>query len=192
MRIDSNYPVSPGHHTGDPRKTRQREGVEGNEARVNTGREQNVASKAGQGALTEEDKKELAELKKRDREVKQHEMAHMAAAAGLAVSGAQFEYKRGPDGVMYAVGGEVSIDTSPVAGDPKATLAKAQKIERAAMAPVDPSPQDYKVAAQARQMASQARLEMMRESQGDVMDSSAASASASESEPQGRFVDIQA
>lgn len=37
-------------------------------------------------------------------------------------------YKTGPDGVKYAVSGEVLIDTSRVPGDPQATLQKAQLI----------------------------------------------------------------
>lgn len=61
---------------------------------------------------------------------------------------------------MYAVAGEVGIDTSAIPGDPQATLRKAQTILRAALAPADPSPQDRQVAAQANAMAQQARLEM--------------------------------
>jgi hypothetical protein len=141
--------------------------------------------------LSEEDKKLVAELKKADRQIKQHEMAHMAAAAGIAISGAQFEYKRGPDGVMYAVAGEVNIDTSPVSGDPQATLAKAQKIERAAMAPVDPSPQDRKVAAQARQMAVKARMDMMQQSQAST-GVAAGDQSNNQTYEQGSYIDVTA
>lgn len=58
------------------------------------------------------------------------------------------------------MGGDVSIDTSAVAGDPQATLRKAQQIRRAASAPVDPSSQDRSVAAQASRMEVQARVEI--------------------------------
>ena len=68
---------------------------------------------------------------------------------------------------MYAVGGEVRISSAPVRGDPEATVEKAEQIVRAAMAPADPSPQDQAVAAQASQMAIQARLEIARNAQGD-------------------------
>ncbi len=104
----------------------------------------------------------IRELAARDREVRQHEMAHQMAG-GQYTGAATYTFERGPDGVMYAVGGEVSIDTSPVAGDPEATLQKAQTIERAALAPADPSPQDLKVAASARAMANEARAELLRE-----------------------------
>lgn len=103
----------------------------------------------------------LRELSARDREVRQHEMAHQAAGGGLT-GGVSYSYQRGPDGRMYAVGGEVSIDTSAVSGDPRATLEKAEAIIRAAMAPAEPSSQDYRVAASARAMAAEARTELAR------------------------------
>lgn len=55
--------------------------------------------------------------------------------------------------------GEVSIDTSP-GRTPTETLARAERIQAAALAPADPSPQDRSVAAQAAQMAAQARQEL--------------------------------
>lgn len=116
------------------------------------------------GELTDEEKQQVQELKEADRKVRQHEMAHLAAAQGIAVSGASFEYKRGPDGVNYAVGGEVSIDTSKEK-DPEATIDKARRIAAAALAPSDPSPQDRSVAAKARQMEAGARAEMAKEGQ---------------------------
>ena len=106
----------------------------------------------------------IRDLAARDREVRQHEMAHQMAG-GQYTGGATYTFERGPDGVMYAVGGQVSIDTSPIPGDPEATLQKAQTIERAALAPADPSPQDLKVAASARAMANEARAELLREQQ---------------------------
>jgi len=109
----------------------------------------------------------LEQLKARDREVRAHEQAHLAAAGGLVRGGMAFSYQRGPDGRLYAIGGEVNIDTSMVAGDPQATLLKAQQIQRAALAPAQPSGQDRAVAAQAAQMAIEARLELARQVQGD-------------------------
>jgi len=114
------------------------------------------------GQLTPEEQAEVKQLKATDRQVRAHEMAHIAAGAGVVTSGARFEYEKGPDGQLYAVGGEVSIDSSPVRGDPGATIVKAGKVRRAALAPSDPSAQDRRVAAQAAQMAAQARLELAR------------------------------
>ncbi len=104
-------------------------------------------------------KRALNELQTRDREVRAHEAAHKAAGGGLVKGGASYSYERGPDGKLYAVGGEVSIDTSPVAGNPQATLQKANQIRAAALAPAQPSGQDRAVAAQAAVMASKARAD---------------------------------
>ncbi|MBN1697057.1 MAG: hypothetical protein JW881_06060 [Spirochaetales bacterium] len=105
----------------------------------------------------------LGHLRARDAEVRAHEHAHIAAAGGIATAGASYSFVMGPDGRLYAVGGEVSIDTSPVPGNPEETIRKAQKIRRAALAPANPSPQDMRVAAAAIQMEQQARAELRQE-----------------------------
>ncbi|RDH85164.1 MAG: hypothetical protein DIZ78_11610 [endosymbiont of Escarpia spicata] len=110
----------------------------------------------------------VQELKSRDQAVRAHELAHLSAAGQFARGGAQFDYKVGPDGNRYAVGGEVSIDSSRES-DPQQTLEKAETIRQAALAPADPSSQDRRVAMQATAMAAQARVEIARElSQGET------------------------
>lgn len=109
------------------------------------------------GKLSQEDAEQVAKLKQIDRQVRQHEQAHLAAAGGLATSGASFTYQKGPDGMNYAVGGEVGIDTSP-GRTPEETISRAQTIRSAALAPADPSGQDRAVAAQATQMEQQATM----------------------------------
>lgn len=99
-------------------------------------------------------------LQARDREVRAHEAAHLAAGRSYVTSGPSYTYQQGPDGRAYAIGGEVQLDTSEVAGDPESTLSKAETVRRAALAPANPSPQDLRVAASASQMAAQARLEI--------------------------------
>jgi len=108
--------------------------------------------------LSEAEQREVEMLKQTDRAVRQHEMQHVAAGGSLVKSGASFSYKRGPDGQSYAVGGEVSIDTSK-GRTPEETLSRAIRIRAAALAPADPSPQDRSVAA----MAGQMEMEAMRE-----------------------------
>ncbi|WP_331352995.1 putative metalloprotease CJM1_0395 family protein [Cellvibrio sp. UBA7671] len=105
------------------------------------------------------EREQIQVLAARDREVRAHEQAH-AAVAGQYASSPTYSFVRGPDGVSYAVGGEVQIDTSPIPGDPEATLRKAQQLRRAANAPAEPSSQDTNVAAQAAQMEQQARAEL--------------------------------
>ncbi len=136
------------------------------------------AAHGGDGRLTLEQQREVARLKAIDRQVRAHEQAHLAAAGGLARGGASFQFQEGPDGRLYAVAGEVAIDTSRVANDPAATVVKARRIQRAATAPADPSPQDRQVAAQARAMEleAQAQLREQRreEAGGAVADTAAA------------------
>lgn len=109
--------------------------------------------------LSAEQQAQVDKLKARDEQVHRHEQAHLAASGGLAVSGPSYTYERGPDGVSYAVGGEVSIDTSP-GRTPEETLERARTIAAAALAPADPSATDRAVAAQARQMEQQAASEL--------------------------------
>ncbi len=104
----------------------------------------------------------VAELRQRDREVRAHEAAHAAAGGAYVRGGPSFQYTRGPDGRLYAVGGEVQIDVSPVSGDPEATIAKMQVVRRAALAPARPSAQDRAVAARAAQAEMRARMELAR------------------------------
>ncbi len=93
----------------------------------------------------------------------------MAAGSGLVRGGASYSYERGPDGQMYAVGGEVSLDASEVPDDPAATLAKAQRLKGAALAPASPSPQDRVVAAQAGAMAAKASAELAKQRQEEAV-----------------------
>ncbi|PPB55740.1 putative metalloprotease CJM1_0395 family protein [Campylobacter hyointestinalis] len=110
--------------------------------------------------LSDEEKLQVAKLQQRDSEVRTHEASHIAAGAGLT-SGADFTYQKGPDSKMYAVGGEVEIDTSP-GRTPQETIQKAQQIKRAALAPSNPSPADLKIAANAASMEVSAKAQMQQ------------------------------
>lgn len=112
--------------------------------------------------LSEEELEVVRELAARDREVRAHEQAHLAAAGPYATGGPTYTYQTGPDGQRYAVGGEVGIDTSPVPGNPEATVNKARTIMAAANAPAEPSAQDRAVAAAAASMMAQAQAELAR------------------------------
>lgn len=118
--------------------------------------------KPEQAASTPTYQAAISELQQIDRRVRAHEMAHLLSGDGVVRGGASFTYTRGPDGKNYAVGGEVPIDASP-GRTPQETLDKARAIERAALAPVDPSPQDRRVAALAQQMAAEASLELAQQ-----------------------------
>ncbi len=104
----------------------------------------------------------LQKLQARDREVRAHEHAHMAAGGPYIKGGPTYTYKTGPDGKRYAVGGEVQIDTSPEK-DPEATIRKMETVKRAALAPAKPSGQDRMVAARASMEEQKARMELMEQ-----------------------------
>lgn len=109
--------------------------------------------------LDAEQQRQIAKLVETDRKVRAHEQAHMSAGGGLVRGAASFDYETGPDGKRYAVGGEVSIDTTE-GRTPAETVVKAQRIYDAAMAPADPSPQDHAVASMAMGMKAEATQEL--------------------------------
>lgn len=130
-----------------------------NEARAEIQQEQADRQAAREEAKLQDDIELIRELAARDREVRAHEQAHQSVG-GQYAGPMEFTYQRGPDGKRYAVGGEVSIDISKVPNDPQATLAKADQVRRAALAPAEPSSQDRQVAALATQISIEAQNEI--------------------------------
>lgn len=161
----SNGPAGSGIGTAGPRANGSGQAQDGRSPDSEAEAEQ-----TGEAAenLSAEEQREVQELRQRDLEVRAHEQAHVAAGGRYVTKAPSYDYETGPNGQRYAVGGEVSIDTSPVAGDPQATMQKAQVVLRAALAPAEPSAQDQRVAVQARAMEAQARGELLRERQADA------------------------
>ncbi|WP_248230253.1 putative metalloprotease CJM1_0395 family protein [Marinobacter bryozoorum] len=158
--------ISESRNPETPRATDQAAETRGERGEKNgkaEGERSNGEARAGQ-SLDEAQLKQLRDLKARDREVRAHEQAHQAVGGQYAGS-VSYTYQRGPDGNQYAVGGEVSIDLSPVEGDPQATIEKMRQVRAAAMAPAQPSGQDRAVAAQAMQLMLQAQSEVALEGQ---------------------------
>ncbi len=108
-----------------------------------------------------EERRIIAELQRIDAKVRAHEMAH-AAVGGPYAGAPSYSYVKGPDGRLYAVAGEVPIDVSPE-DDPLETVRKMERVIAAALAPADPSPQDYKVAAQAAMLLQKALIEYSKQ-----------------------------
>lgn len=108
--------------------------------------------------LSEDEEKQVQQLKDRDREVRIHEQAH-AAVGGQYAGSPSYTFETGPDGKRYAVGGEVSIDVGEEE-KPEDTIQKMQIVRAAALAPAEPSTQDLKVAAEASQKEMKARAEL--------------------------------
>jgi uncharacterized protein YjbJ (UPF0337 family) len=125
------------------------------------GQNQNYENKnenSAENEFSESEKREIEKLKRRDREVRAHEMAHQSAGGQYAGS-ASYSYTTGPDNKRYAVGGSVDIETSP-AKTPEETVKKADQIKRAAMAPAQPSGADLQIAAKATRMKMEAQAEL--------------------------------
>jgi len=125
--------------------------------------QESASSEGLRGTLSDEEKTEVKRLGDRDREVRAHEAAH-ATTGGAYTGTPSFEYVSGPDGIQYAVGGHVDIDISAVSGDPKATIAKMEVVQRAALAPAQPSGQDRSVAAVAAAKIREAETQLAQES----------------------------
>lgn len=120
---------------------------------------------AAAGDLSEEEQAQVAKLKQIDAKVRAHERAH-AAVGGAHAGAPSYTYTRGPDGQMYATGGEVAIDIS-AESDPEATLQKATQVAAAALAPADPSGQDRAVAAAAAQLRLEALAQIREEKRAE-------------------------
>ena len=89
----------------------------------------------------------VRELKQIEQNVIAHEQAHMSAGGGF-VGPASYTYAIGPDGNQYIVGGEVTFNI-PSGGSLEDQEAAFEALIKAALAPVDPSPTDIRVAASA-------------------------------------------
>ena len=120
---------------------------------------QSSAEDVGPDGLTEEERRIVAELQRVDAEIRRHEQAH-AAVGGPYAGAPAYQTVRGPDGRLYAVGGEVQIDVSDIPGNPEATIRKLQVVRRAALAPTTPSAADRRVASIAQQGIAEARQEL--------------------------------
>lgn len=87
----------------------------------------------------------LEKFKRADAQIRSHEQVH--ATIGQTTAPISYNYQQGPDGKMYAVGGNVRFDTS-IPDDPKAAAFKLDQLSRAANGPADPSRADTMIANQ--------------------------------------------
>lgn len=137
--------------------------------RNNTDEHENDSSKgnsrkANGETLSDSEQKKVDQLKDRDEEVRTHEKQHQSAG-GKYASAPKYDTERGPDGKSYVVNGEVNISTSEES-TPERTVEKMQQVQRAALAPAEPSGQDRTVAAEAKQKEMKARAEIAKENHG--------------------------
>ncbi|MFT5812522.1 MAG: hypothetical protein ACI9VT_000257 [Psychroserpens sp.] len=128
--------------------------VESKKGQETSGRSQQSSTEASA------EKEIIRNLESRDKEVRNHERAH-ASVGGAHTGDPTYTYETGPDGKKYAVEGEVSVDLTPIAGDPKETIAKMNKVQAAALAPANPSSEDIRVAAAASGIILEAKAELI-------------------------------
>ena len=118
------------------------------------------------GQLSSSEKVEVYKLKAIDSQVRAHEAAHQSGPA--ASGGASYTYTKGPDGVMYAVAGEVPIQIE-TGSTPQETMSNMQDVIATALAPADPSPQDLSIASKARVLMMKAQQEYAKELQEKLL-----------------------
>ncbi|MBK8160649.1 MAG: hypothetical protein IPK59_18405 [Rhodospirillaceae bacterium] len=92
------------------------------------------------GQLSESDRRVIAELQQRDREVRNEEERH-AATAGQFAGAPQYTFKRGPDGKLYAVEGKVPINVN-VSGTAEDRERALRRVQAAAVSVQSPSSGD--------------------------------------------------
>ncbi len=80
-----------------------------------------------------------------DRGVRSQEQQHYRAAGGLVTNTPRYNTQEGPEGILYAISGEVRVHPSSLAGPSKAAR-EAATAALAATAPGDASAQDFAVA----------------------------------------------
>lgn len=148
----SDRPAEPGAES----QKQNSAGGESDQKNRNSGQDESL-----QVRLTPQEEALVRRLKARDREVRAHEQAHVAAG-GQHAGGASYSYEMGPDGKRYAVGGEVPIDTSD-ASTPEATAQKARTVRKAALAPAKPSAADRQIASKATALEMEAKQEIQEE-----------------------------
>ena len=153
---------SPGPRSAQVSRPDAKVGEEARGASVSGG-----VSSSGASELTPEELRVVRQLEQTDRKVRAHEQAHLSVGADLVRGGATYGYEVGPDNKRYAVSGEVSIDAS-AGKTPAETIPKAQHIRATALAPVDPSAQDHRVAAAASQMEIDARMELAQQRSDEI------------------------
>lgn len=92
-------------------------------------------------------------IRERYNEIYAHELAHKNAGGSLA---GPIVIEKDSNGIP--IGGHVSIAMPKLdPNNPEKTIEQANTVIKAAMAPSDPSGQDYKVAAQAENIKTQAK-----------------------------------
>lgn len=112
--------------------------------------------------LSQEEQKEVEEMRRINGEVKRRELAHRAVAGNYARGVISYEYETGPDGKKYAVEGHITIDARPILNNPEASIRKAQAIKSVKL--------DRSVSTEAEKMEREVRMELKIEKRKESYD----------------------
>ena len=99
----------------------------------------------------------VSKFKNTDTMIKAHEQDH--ASSTTTTTTIQYDYQMGPDGKMYAVGGEVRLDTS-MPKDPKQAQLKLDELQKASNVSSGMSVADGSIAIQANLMKQLIQMRM--------------------------------
>lgn len=104
-------------------------------------------------------KRKLDQLKRTETQLEQHISTHKAVAPQFVTPPA-FVYSLPVDGQQFKVSGDASFDLSPIQSSPIKTLAKANLLHKAVMAPSAPTSSDLSAAQKTLLMAVEAKFEI--------------------------------
>lgn len=107
-----------------------------------------------------EDKEELV----KDLENRDTQPHHVAAAAGYVRGRIHYEFQTGPDGLKYAIGNHVELDTSAIPNESEKTIQEPQVIRQTLLAGGEASSSDIELASAASSMEHQVGIEILEES----------------------------
>ncbi len=105
-RSDTNLNTADGHGLDDDDHLH---GIHGDEHHDDDN-ETDTSKQLNNKELSRKEPQEVRELQLKDRQVRAHEQAHVAASGRVAVSSSHYEFETGPDDRQYAVGDSVNYN----------------------------------------------------------------------------------
>lgn len=118
-------------------------------------------SNLGKKELTPDQLDKVKRLKQQEEKVMRRVNSRLAAGGDICEK-PTFQYEIGPDGKRYKTAGEVKIDISPCK-TPEETIAKMQRVKKAAMACGEPTKEDRAIYEEADRIAQMAQAQLNQE-----------------------------
>jgi hypothetical protein len=131
------------------------------------------SSAAAPAQLTPQQQAQVDELRRADQQVRSAALLQTSVGGSVVTTGPQYSYTTGPDGRRYAVSGSVGFDTAKVL-KPQGNIDKGELLQRAALAPPNPSPYDHQVAAVGAGLEADGRSDLLSQKLAQAQAQSAA------------------